>query len=63
VQLFGGKIRISSFVDGTSEHLDKQLVDYGLSDTLGTKYASIVGMITKFKKEQTQKPLVLHRRR
>ena len=49
---------ISSFVDGTSELLDKILVDYGLSDTLGTQYASIDGMLAKFEKKQTQKPPV-----
>jgi hypothetical protein len=54
VHLVGGKIFISSLVDGTSDLLDKKLVGYGLSDTLGTQYAAIYGMITKFEKEQAQ---------
>ena len=63
VQLVDGKIPISSFVDETSEFLDNKLVGYGLSDALGTQYASIDGMIFKFEKEQTQKPPVQHYRR
>jgi hypothetical protein len=63
VQLVDGEIPISSFVDGTSELLHKKLVGYGLSDKFGTQYASIDGMITNFKKEQTHKPPVKHRRR
>jgi hypothetical protein len=58
-QLVDGKIPISGFVDGTS----KILIGYGLSDTLGIQYAPIDGMITKFEKEQTQKPPVQNRRR
>jgi hypothetical protein len=46
-----------------SKLLDKKIVDYGLFDTLGTQYASIDDMITKFEKQQTQKPPVKHRRR
>jgi hypothetical protein len=63
VQLVDGKIPISSFVDGTSELLDNKLAGYGVSDTLGTRYAPIDGMITKFEKEKTQKAPVQHRRR
>ena len=41
VKLVDGKIPISSSIDGTSELLDKKLGGYGLSDTLGTQFASI----------------------
>jgi len=63
VQLVDSKISILFIADGTSELLDKKLVGYGLSDTFGTQYASIDGMITIFQKKQTQKPPVQHRHR
>jgi hypothetical protein len=44
---------MSSYVNGTSELSENKFFGYGLSDTLGTQYSSLDGMITRFDKSSS----------